>query len=275
MLHQTFEPHTWFADVVQFGHYDALPITYILFVHANSRYAILEAANLEPTKDEDIYEYNPNQRKNTNIWMRCLKNLCEHHQVKNLITDYEPAFRSRKANRFYQQHDITHYPINVSQDGHIRLSILDRLVRTLRDMLYNAKLNETNPEHLQTIINVYNTTKHGTLTKHIGVPTTPKDVFEDEELEQQFIRQLQSDNWSISHQQGYIIPDGEKVVVKKVYNNVMEKKRGTAEDGDWIVETREGQKYHVRNLTNNEVRIVPRSQIKRIPRQRLKFKSVV
>ena len=267
MLHQTFSPNTWFADVVQFGTAFERPITYILFVHANSRYAVLVPANLTPTVESEVYEYDPNARKNTDIWLRTLSTMLKDNTITNLITDYEPAFKSDRATIFYQRHGINHFPVNVSQEGHIRLSILDRLVRTLRDMIHNAKLDESNPEHVQSMVKIYNKTRHGTLTKHLGLPTTPKDVYEDPELEAQFVRSLRSDNWSISHQPGYIIPEGTRVVLKALKQaSPLIKSRGeTADPDEWEVISRSGQKYTIRNIKSNELRTVIRTQIKRVP----------
>ena len=240
---------------------------YLIFVHANSRYIIIEATNLRTTVEKDVYEFIPHEYKSGDIWRATLKVVAEKYPIENLITDADRAFISGESKKLYQQLNIKHYPNNVSKEGHVRMGVLDRVVRTIRDLVYNADLDETNYNDIKRVVTIYNNTKHKTLSKYLGAPTAPKTVFEDEELEQRFIRSMRAENWSITHKPGYLLAPGTEVVVKRFYDNPFDKRRGTAEDDTYVVIGHEGQKYTIENPKTKEQKVVFRSTIKRVPKQ--------
>lgn len=260
-LKQVFKPNTWFCDLVNFGKYFNKSIGYFMFVHANSRYIILNTGNLIEFSDGDLFEFTPTGLKSTQYFIESLTKILSKHQIDTLITDFEPGWKSEVANVFYKQHNINHIAINVSEFGHRKLAILDRCVRTIRDVLFNLKYSETNPENLQKIIEIYNNTKHKTLTELLKVPTTPKMVFQNLELEQKIIQELQAENYKIQSQENYEIPNGTKVIVKHRYNTSLEKHRRSAEDGNFIVMYHYYNQYLVKNLDNGETKIYFRSEL--------------
>ena len=272
-LHMTFPPNTWIADIVSFGHYLNKPTYWYLFIHGNSRYAILKPASLNTVEsEEDIYEFKPYDVKNAFNWVKTLTDLINQGiKISMLITDYETAWRGKEANRFYLQHNIQHEAVNVSVYGHNRMGILDRFVRTLRDMIQTANIDENDPNKLLELVDIYNRTQHRTLTKYLRKPTTPQQVLNDEELETQLTRAISSDNWSISHQPWYKIPVGKKVVVKETRNKAFSKVRGSALRDEWEVIDNEGQKYTLMNPSTFEEITVFRSQIKLPPKEKMKL----
>ena len=269
----TFPPNTWIADIVSFGHYLNKPTYWYLFIHGNSRYAILKPASLNTVEsEEDIYEFKPYDVKNAFNWVKTLTDLINQGiKISMLITDYETAWRGKEANRFYLQRNIQHEAVNVSVYGHNRMGILDRFVRTLRDMIQTANIDENDPNKLLELVDIYNRTQHRTLTKYLGKPTTPQQVLNDEELETQLTRAISSDNWSISHQPWYKIPVGKKVVVKETRNKAFSKVRGSALRDEWEVIDNEGQKYTLMNPSTFEEITVFRSQIKLPPKEKMKL----
>ena len=269
-LHMTFPPNTWIADIVSFGHYLNKPTYWYLFIHGNSRYAILKQASLNSVEENDgeLYEFKPYDVKNAYNWTRTLDELIKSGlKINMLITDYETAWRGKEANRFYLQNNIIHEAVNVSVYGHSRLGILDRFVRTLRDMIQTANINEDDPNKLLELVEIYNNTKHRTLSKYLGKPTTPQQVLKDAELEAQLTRAISSDNWKTSHQAGYKIPVGNMVVVKETRNKALSKIRANALRDEWEVIDNVGQKYTLMNPKTYEEITVFRSQIKQAPKK--------
>ena len=268
-LRQVFEPNTWFCDIVNFGKYEskhidfvaAKPIGYFMFVHANSRYIVLNTGNLIEW-DNEVFEFTPTGLKTTQYFIEALTKIIQRYRIETLITDYEPGFQSEVANVFYQQHNIKHVPINVSKFGHRKLSILDRAVRTIRDMIYNTNSDASDPIQLQKLIEIYNNTRHKTLTKFNNTPTTPSMVFNNKELENEIILKTRTENYNILHNPNYEIPDGSEVVVKHLYLDRFEKHRRTAEDGRFVVVAHEGSRYVVKDIKTGELKPVFRSQIK-------------
>ena len=175
-LKQVYAPDTWFSDIVNFGKFrlkstghEVLDksIGYFMFVHANSRFIVLHTGNLieldddsslrDPvTTSQELFEFTPTGLKTTQYFIEALTKLTSAYRCRTLITDFEPGWRSTVADTYYQQHGIRHIPINVSEYGHRKLAILDRAVRTIRDMIFNSKLDQSDPVQLQKLIDVYN-----------------------------------------------------------------------------------------------------------------------
>ena len=269
-IHQSFEPYTWFCDIVVFGKYNAgklrRGVGYLLWVHANSRYMVLSTGNLIQIgeTDDDLYEFKPTGLKTTQAFIASLREIYDKYTIKTIISDSEPSWNGNTAKEFYESLRIKHIPINESQEGHNRMGILDRAVRTLRDMIYNSGSDETNPVILQRIVDVYNKTKHGTLCHYLHGIYTPEAVFKNPELEQLLIKNIRIENWKTMTADDYEINDGEEVVVKMLYTHSLDKHRRNSLTGKWIVIHHSGQYYSVKNIHTNEVKQVLRSQIKRL-----------
>ena len=179
-----------------------------------------------------------------------------------IIGDSEKAFWSQNVMRpFYAQNNIEIQPINVSQEGHIRLAVLDRLVRTIRDMCDNLKIDSENITipTLQEVITTYNNTKHKDLQNH-----TPREVYLDELLENRILKGRRTENWLKSNNEGFLIPEGSDVLIRRKYSK-FEKRRGTTtRDGEFEVVRRvSGTMYEVKNKETGETEIVARRDLKR------------
>ena len=259
-LHLCHPPASWFCDIIYLDR-----CAYFLYVHANSRYAIIHLNSLTPTgPSDDLFEIRDGGVKSTQVFIESLKSLIDKNKVVNLISDYELGFRSEIANKFYDKYGINHIAINTREEGHNKLGILDRVVRTLRDMIFNTKIDPTDPVALTAIVSVYNNTRHATLTKILGTPTRPFDVFNSEKLEFSLIHGINSENYAIQQTPGYDIPDGTEVVVKCMETNELEKKRRGTLEGKWFVLRHYGHRYVIKNNLTNEEKSVYRSQIYKI-----------
>ena len=178
-----------------------------------------------------------------------------------IIADSEKAFWSKKVMiPFYREHDIAIERVNVAREGHIRMAVLDRVIRTFRDMLDNLKIDEeeyTIPL-FQAVIRVYNNTKHSDLMGH-----TPREVYLDEMLERRIVRGRRTENWLKANREGFLIPEGAKVLVRRSFNK-FEKRRGvTVLPGEYEVVRRiSGSVYEIRNTETGETMTVPRRDIK-------------
>ena len=197
----------------------------------------------------------------------------------NLIGDGELAFNSKESYDFYKQNDMTFKPVprqystrygsfmktNESTEPlHSSLSIIDRVIRTIRDMAYNMKYDIITPNRMRDIVKQYNNAPHATLSKYAGQPTTPMEVENDSQLEEFIVKRILQENYLISSQSGFKIPDGTHV---KVYNenNKMGKRRTVIQPGDFHIVKfmNDGINrglYEIADEKNN-VQYLPRSKI--------------
>ena len=239
-LHQGYPLYTWIIDVVFFGKENN---TYLLCVEANTRYAVI----------------NQSYRDGKRV-ARQLTDLRSKNKVRKIIGDGDKAFTANVVKEFCDDNDIEYDFRKAKDTNHTHTAILDRIVRTFRDMLFNLKVKEPNPLDMKTIADIYNKTKHETLSKVLDQPITPEGLHRNESLQLLLIRRLRGINWSKTHVKSYVIPEGRKVFVRARYGK-MEKRRGTVENDEYHVVSHEGALYRVKNKQGDE-KVVPRRDLR-------------
>ena len=263
MRHQVFTPGSWLVDLVKFGDY-----WYVFFVEANTRYLIVIQGNsdfLTPT----AVEVNTNKRVASDIFLEVFKRFEEMNgkPVTNLIGDSEKAFWSKRMMEYYKEKNIETEIINVSREGHIRMSILDRIVRTMRDICYNIGYEKNvDPSKMIQAVVVYNDTTHKTFRKMLNKDLTPTQLHENGGYEKEFILALQLDNIRISSQKGFNIRVGTKVVVYDEHAPLEKRKRSKVLEGDYVVErfNLDGT-YTLKNKIDDSILLsVPRRNLRAI-----------
>ena len=114
-LHQVFPLYTWIIDYV-------FDNKYLLCVEANTRYAVIYL----------LYRDAKRTVKN-------LEELVTKNTVKRIIGDYDKVFTSNAVKEFCESRGIAYEFKKSADTNHIWTSILDRVVRTFRDMLLTSK----------------------------------------------------------------------------------------------------------------------------------------
>ena len=163
---------------------------------------------------------------------------------------------------------IKHIKLNMSSGNnkyfHTMLSLVDRMCRTLRDMIYNVKFH--NPELqvdtalLFKLCDIYNNVQHERLSDVMEFPITPKQMFEHPKVQLEYVRRASAHNYRIKDNNGSI-PEGEIV---RVYNKPepFKKRRNTVEDDEYKVVGYDGR-YYLENLKTGMIGKYLRSQIVR------------
>ena len=166
-------------------------ITVLLAIHCNSRYC---EAHVVPSKSEQYVK-------------PLILMLWHEGLIDTLITDADASFRTVTLNRLYQDSLLKHIIYNVDAlekqnvlYAHRYLALIDRMSKTLRDMLFNCKVSDPSftltEQSLQSIIRIYNTTPHSTLTNIMRFPVTPVQMLRYDVLQDEFIRRVMSQNQS-------------------------------------------------------------------------------
>ncbi len=286
MMKQWYPMGTWFVDLVNFE-----PMWYVFFVEANSRFLIAFLGNAQMANKDTSYTTGKRvpsivfgdvfnkflaaaARKSGYLNSAGLRTTAEPRPVKHLIGDSERAFWTPSMARLYRQHGIDPHQVNCKQEGHRRLAILDRVVRTIRDMNfkthYDAETNTSNtrgainPIELKRLADVYNHTWHRTLSEAIGGKISPNDVHFNEALERKVITHARVENYMRRQQSGMLLDIGEKVLVKNDSTGTFDKKRSRYIDGIWTVLTRKGNAYTLTDEAGAMDITKPRSELVRI-----------
>ena len=262
MLHQIYPTGTWFIDLVKFGDY-----WYVFFVEACSRYLIVIQGNSNFLTN-DAVEVNINQRVRSRTFLEAFHQFerINDKPVKLIIGDSERAFWSNIMMDYYKSRRIAIKKINISEEGHIGMSILDRLVRTIRDMCFKLKLPESvEPKDMINVVITYNNTFHSTLTKYLEQRYSPLDVHNDIELQRKFRDLLSIANLHVRLLTEFELPIGIEVIVKKEKSKKFEKIRTNTLPGKWYVEDYNSTGYTIKNNETNEILTkVPRSRLRPI-----------
>lgn len=262
-----FEPGTWLIDLVNFG-----AVWYVFFVEGNSRYLIALAGNaIEDKRYQTMYTATPRvptdrlveifnqflRMKRTSTYPNSagLMTTATAARVKHIIGDSEKAFWSNAMMKIYNDNNITCTTVNVAKEGHRLLAVLDRVVRTIRDMEYRTHYDATknvstaaeniNPTEMRRLVEVYNHTWHKTLSKLYGGKITPHDVHFNRWLEAKIIRTVRTTNYLKQQQPGFILEEGQRVLVKESNPDTFAKKRSPYINGIWVVTKRHGNMYDV------------------------------
>ena len=248
-LHQIFPLYTWIIDLVYFGtddNGDDKPKgkSYLLCVEANSRYAVIYPIRIKPKAD---------------MVANRLQELITKYRVDKIIGDGDNAFKGAVL-------DLCNY-FNIETDfrksddtSHTYTAILDRICRTFRDMLYNLKVDNPSALDMNNLADIYNKTRHGTISEVLNQPTTPEGMHRNESMQLLFIRRLRGINWSKMQKKSYQLPEGRKVFVRNEYNP-FDKKRGIVENEHYYVVSHKGALYTVKNKQGDE-KVVPRRRLR-------------
>ena len=157
---------TWLVDFVQFPAPANTKLWMILFCEFNSRFLVPFPTNLILT--DEAYEERTGRMLGKEF-VPVIETLVAEHGVKKLIGDGDSVFLSRVVKETLDRLGVK-YEFEPSSLGyHIPTSILDRAVRTLRDMLFNLKLKEVSPTDLRKVAHIFNTTHHIGIV-HLGTP---------------------------------------------------------------------------------------------------------
>ena len=238
-------------------------LKYLVAININTRYGAIELSNIEKDSEGEVLKKGA---KTKTSYLRALtKIINEIGSIKHLTGDGEGAFTSDLALEFYHQRGIEFHPVPrmfLSPNGakrteplHSSLALIDRLIRTLREMVFNAGLTLT-PLALKEMMRQYNNAPHSTLSKWIGFPVSPLMIQKDPNKEEFIVMKIVKANALTSLNRDFEIPIGSKV---KVYNekDSMTKRRRIFREG--VVIGKQGVLYVVKTINGEE--LIPRSKL--------------
>ena len=169
-------PNCWFHDLLDNGTDPSSPRYWHVFVGVNTRY--LDAHPLNGKSNNDVQQ--------SLTWF-----INKYHPEK-LTSDDEPAFTSKSTCDLCTHHKVKLYVIQ--DKNHSSLSVIDRTIRTLRDMNipkhYHEQSTDKQFQHfsvakMNRLMNEYNNKYNS------GIRCTPKQMFDDRYKEIEFITRMQ------------------------------------------------------------------------------------
>lgn len=165
-------PNCWFHDLMDNGK-DNEPHYWHIFIGTNNHYGVAlplndkKASSVKKTLTEFINEYKP---------------------VK-LTSDEESAFVEKGNVKLLTDNKVRMHII--TEQNHSALGIIDRFIRTLRDMnipnekskrqSHDVKYKSITPKRMKKLLDIYNSTYHS------RIECTPLEMFNDPNKEKEYI----------------------------------------------------------------------------------------
>ena len=250
-------PYSYVMDILE-NQAGYTPRFWMIFVNVNTRYA-------------HAYDM---RSKDKNSVKGAIEKFINHvededeQRVYSLTGDDEGAFSSASLVNYLKDKKVSLRI--VKEQNHGALSIIDRFIRTLRDM--NIPTEKTKREsgdlkymnfsvkRMKKLIKIYNNTFHGT----IGM--TPKEMQNDYELEDKYIRKMLIKSYNKFKQEGYLLNEGDwvRVVLER---KKMKKRRYKVSRECYKIIGREGQTFII-SARDGSTRLVPRWRLIMIGKRR-------
>lgn len=263
-LHKVAPRGTYMIDLM----FDGKKV-YLVAINVNTRYGMVQLTNIE-LREGVVLKKNA---KSAKLYMTALKKMIDEvsyvNPIRFITGDEERAFISGTSQQFYNQFGIQFIPVprmriegkDITEPLHSSLGLIDRFIRTLRDMLYTAGLNLV-PDAVQEMVRQYNNAPHRTLSKYIGFSVSPLMVQIDKDKEEYIVMKIKKENIATKLTNGYYLKPMTSV---KIYNekDVLGKRRRIARPG--VVVGYNGLLYKVSNEVNGK------NNIDYIPRYKLDF----
>ncbi len=250
-------------------------LTYLVSIEINTRKGYAVLTNIRISDDIDSLTVYTDKTKTGQQVVQAMQELYKTTDWKPryLRGDGEEAFDSNVARSFYksircQFSAVKRLELNAvapwetktkqTDPQHGSLSLLDRFVRTIRDMAYNMRVSTITPNIMKHIIYNYNVAPHKTLSKIIGRDVSPNEVANDINLENFIVKKLRQINFNTSSSPGFALPVNTSVDVYNVKDSMF-KRRSVIKPGSYKVKQREGGLYQVEGA--NGLSWVPRTHL--------------
>lgn len=169
-------PNTWFHDLLDNGLDDDTPRYWHIFVGVNTRYL-------------DVY---PLQGKSNQHVRESLTWFIDKYKPEKLTSDNEPSFTSKATCDLCSHKNVKIFVITDKQ--HSSLGVIDRVIRTLRDMntpkhpheqSHDKEFLSFSKEKMRRLVNEYNDRYNSSLK------CSPREMFNDKKKEIKFIHRMQ------------------------------------------------------------------------------------
>jgi hypothetical protein len=255
-------PNTFQADIAEFGKYK-----YLVAIGVNNRYGFaVSLNNEEPFQQSRIGQSPFTAFKDVRSVLKAYDTLIKIIRIRTrekifLETDAESAFKSKTLDDFFKRNDVE---ISAEVDTfHTRLAIVNRFIRTLRDMAFvKFEATEINPEQMNELVKEYNNSFHLGLSKVLGFTITPLQVISDRELEAKIMRTRLAEFFEMTEKNE--LSSGTQVIVHSdvLPNPIFKKRRQTTIAGEWKVVGKVGNRYQIIDEESGKQMIVPRWGLK-------------
>ena len=239
--------NTWFMDLLDNGKENE-PRYWFIFIGTNNRYGV--ALPLNSKNAEDVRD--------------ALLTFISEFSPAKLTSDQEKAFMEKRNIELMKENNILLQ--TVPERNHSSLSLIDRFIRTLRDMnrVVDGEIDKQSTdeefksfsiEKMDELIDIYNNTYHS------AIKCTPKEMFDNEELEKEYIFNCMDKHEKQKRIEDFELKENEFVryVIDK---DPLKKKRYNVSNESYKIVGKEG-KHYILEAADGTTMIKPRYKLVR------------
>ena len=172
-----------------------------------------------------------------------VRDVCRHLGIKQIV--YNMSDGGKQIVPELKSPTTTQY--------HNQLAIIDRISKTLRDMVETVQRTqpsfELTPRTLKQLGMIYNRTPHETLSKLMGFKVCPRDVLSHKKLHDEIVRRIVMKNLDTIESPSFDINVG-AIVYLYAPKQLFEKRRNTVESSPYVVIARNKGNYIIRRLND-------------------------
>ena len=227
---------------------DNEPRYWFVFIGTNNRYGV--ALPLNSKSAEDVRD--------------ALNEFINEYKPAKLTSDQEKAFMEKRNIELMKEKKVLLQ--TVPERNHSSLSLIDRFIRTLRDMnrVVDGEINKQSIdeefksfsiEKMNELIDIYNNTYHS------AIKCTPKEMFDNEELEKEYIFNCMDKHEKQKRIEDFELKENEYVryVIDK---DPLKKKRYNVSNESYKIAGKEGNHY-ILEAADGTTMIKPRFKLVR------------
>ena len=226
-------PHSYMHDLLE-NPKQSTPPYFHIFINVNTRFAYFEPLNSKSSQSIN----------------QSLQSFINKFHPTRLISDSEPAFTSKENIDLLTQHKVKQFIVQDLQHNHSSLGIIDRFIRTLRDMNQpkpTSKHESTDPKYksfttkkMDKLIKIYNNSYHS------AIKMEPVQMQNDINLEKKHIIKHQKHKNKQSHLKDFDLPIGSYVrYILPRPDPKNPKKRTTTSFEAYKIDSRDGNLYNI------------------------------
>ena len=190
----------------------------------------------------------PIKKKTIGDIIEALNKLLSIVNISSIISDNEPAFLSKQFQHVLAENEIVHF---VKQpDDHNSMGILNRFVRTFRDILdkYFVATNTRKwIDVYEKLLHNYNNRIHSSLLNH-----TPNEIFENSVLAEQ-VRNMEHIEDIPAQNLKHTFQIGDKVRYLKE-KDIFDKGKNKWSDDVYVIDKINGNSFHLKTLNGTPVK---------------------
>ncbi len=218
-----------------------------IFIGVNNRYVI--AHPLESKSSEAIH--------------KSLLTFLQRVRPRKLTSDMEKSFNSTQNRELLKEYHCQYHFVN-SKHNHSSLGIIDRFIRTLRDMNTPMKSDKLQSDDISfrviSLNKMLSLLKSYNNTIHTAINATPLEMYTNQNLEKEYIYECLEQKYSQTRISDFSLKVGQHVRVRMMRSNGIVKKRFQYSHEKYIISAIRGNMYEVSSKNGNK-RLYPRYRL--------------